>query len=85
MTSNLVVALRPILEPDLEVLARFDTDPAASEPFQWGGYRSPQVRRRRWEEDGLLGGEQSLLGVIVDENVFAGIVSWRKPGPGDHV
>jgi GNAT superfamily N-acetyltransferase len=31
------VRLRPIEETDLELLSRFDTDPAASQPFGWTG------------------------------------------------
>jgi [ribosomal protein S5]-alanine N-acetyltransferase len=46
------VRLRPIEQADLDVLRRLDTDPSASEPFEWTGFRDPQARRRRWEEDG---------------------------------
>jgi hypothetical protein len=49
------VRLRPIEEADLDVLSRLDTDPTASQPFEWTGFGDPQARRRRWEEDGWLG------------------------------
>jgi hypothetical protein len=42
MTDELV-RLRPIEEADLELLSRFDTDPAASQPFEWTGF--PQSPR----------------------------------------
>src|SRR5215212_1861683 len=31
--------LRPIEEADLDLLRRLDTDPAASQPFEWTGFR----------------------------------------------
>jgi ribosomal-protein-alanine N-acetyltransferase len=46
------VRLRPIEEADLDLLSRLDTDPAASQPFEWTGFRDPGARRRRWEQDG---------------------------------
>ncbi len=45
------VRLRPIEEADLDLLSRFDTDPAASQPFEWTGFRDPGARRRRREQD----------------------------------
>jgi hypothetical protein len=36
------VRLRPIEETDLELLSRFDTDPAASQPFGWTGFPDPR-------------------------------------------
>jgi len=71
------VRLRPVEEPDLEALGRIDTDPATSEPFEWRGFRDPRARRRRWEEDGYLGSEDSLLVVALPDDTFAGIVVWR--------
>jgi len=44
-----------------------DTDPAISEPFEWRGFHDPQARRRRWEEDGYLGTEDSLLVVALPD------------------
>ena len=48
------VRLRPIEEADLNLLRRLDTDPAASQPFEWTGFRDPGARRRRWEQDGWI-------------------------------
>jgi [ribosomal protein S5]-alanine N-acetyltransferase len=72
-----LVVLRPVEEADLEALSRLDTDPAVSEPFEWFGFRSPNLRRRRWEEDGLLGADSSFLAVDLGDESLAGIVSWR--------
>ena len=69
--------LRPVEERDLETLGRFDTEPELSEPFEWRGFRDPRARRRRWEQDGYLGADDSMLAVALDDGAFAGIVTWR--------
>jgi [ribosomal protein S5]-alanine N-acetyltransferase len=71
------VRLRPVEERDLDALGRIDTDPAVSEPFEWRGFRDPRARRRRWDEDGYLGSEDSVLVVALPDGTFAGIVVWR--------
>ena len=71
------VRLRPIEEADLDLLSRFDTDPAASEPFEWTGFRDPGARRRRWEQDGWVGRDSTHLAVVLPDGTLAGIVSWR--------
>jgi [ribosomal protein S5]-alanine N-acetyltransferase len=69
--------LRPIEEADLDLLRRFDTDPAASQPFEWTGFRDPGARRRRWEKDGFIGGDSTQLAVVLPDGTLAGIVDWR--------
>jgi RimJ/RimL family protein N-acetyltransferase len=69
--------LRPITEADLDLLSRFDTDPAASQPFEWNGFPDPHARRRRWEKDGFLGGDSAQLAVALPDDTLAGIVGWR--------
>ena len=59
------VRLRPIEETDLELLSRFDTDPAASQPFEWTGFPDTHARRRRWEKDGFIGGDSTQLAVVL--------------------
>jgi RimJ/RimL family protein N-acetyltransferase len=76
------VRLRPIGEADLGPLGRFDTDPAASEPFEWTGFRDPGARRRRWEEDGWLGRDSAHLAVALPDGTLAGIVGWRTVTTG---
>lgn len=71
------VRLRPVEERDLADLGRIDTDPSLSEPFEWRGFRDPGGRRRRWEADGYLGDDPSLLVVALSDGAFAGIVVWR--------
>jgi ribosomal-protein-alanine N-acetyltransferase len=78
------VGLRPVAEPDLELLQRLDTDPVLSGPFEWSGFRDPQARRRRWETDGLLGGAASYLVVSLPDGTFAGTVCWWPPAVGGH-
>ena len=72
------VRLRPIEEADLDILRRFDTDPSSRGPHLSSGFRSPQARRRRWEEDGWLGTDSGQLAVALADGTLAGIVSWRS-------
>jgi RimJ/RimL family protein N-acetyltransferase len=71
------VALRPVSEADLTVLDRILTDPDASGPFQWHGWRDPFRLRRRWTENGLLGDDGGTLMVVRATDVL-GFVAWRK-------
>jgi hypothetical protein len=71
------VRLRPIQEPDLDPLSRFDIDSTASQPFEWTGFPDPHARRRRSERDGFLGGDASQLAVVLPDGALAGIVGWR--------
>ncbi|RPI09045.1 MAG: N-acetyltransferase, partial [Actinobacteria bacterium] len=66
------VRLRPVEELDLDALQRFDVEPAMSEPFQWRGFRDPRSRRRRWEHDGYLGDDDSMLVVADAAGSFMG-------------
>jgi ribosomal-protein-alanine N-acetyltransferase len=77
MARDPEVQLRPVEERDLDALARIDVDRSVSEPFEWHGFRDPRVRRRRWEQDGYLGDDDSLLVVALPDGTFAGIVVWR--------
>jgi RimJ/RimL family protein N-acetyltransferase len=72
------VRLRPIDEADLDTLRRFDIDPSSKGPYLSSGFRSPQARRHRWEEDGWLGHDSALLAVVLPDGTLAGIVSWRS-------
>jgi ribosomal-protein-alanine N-acetyltransferase len=77
MNPDDMVHLRPVEERDLADLARIDTDPAVSEPFEWTGFRDWRPRRQRWERDGYLGADDSLLVVAMADGAFAGIVVWK--------
>jgi Acetyltransferase (GNAT) domain len=72
------VRLRPIEEADLDSLRRFDIDPSSRGPYLSSGFRSPQIRRRRWEEDGWLGGDSGQLAVARPDGTLTGIVAWRS-------
>ena len=72
------VRLRPVREEDLEPMARFSLEPEALGEFEWTGFTDPRARRRRWEEDGLLGDDSSVLAVVLADDAFIGIVSWRN-------
>jgi RimJ/RimL family protein N-acetyltransferase len=77
VTRHADVRLRPVDEQDLALLARIDTEPALTEPFEWRGFRDPKARRRRWEQDSYLGPDDALLIVALPDSTPAGIVSWR--------
>lgn len=47
------------------------------QPYEWHGFRDPNTRRRRWEEDGYLGHPPFILAIDVADGEFAGIVQWR--------
>jgi [ribosomal protein S5]-alanine N-acetyltransferase len=68
------IRLRPVEERDLDLLVRFDIDPALHQPYEWKGYRDPGARRRRWELDGYLGTEDSILVVALPDGTFAGFL-----------
>jgi ribosomal-protein-alanine N-acetyltransferase len=76
VTSHQNVRLRPVEEWDLDLVCRIDTEPALHEPYEWRGFRDPQLRRRRWEKDGYLGTEDSLLIVALPDGTFTGIITW---------
>jgi len=69
--------LRPIEEADLDTMRRLFTEPAMCKPFEWFGFRDPHAFRRRWEADGWIGKDDSMLAVRPPDGGFAGIVSWR--------
>ena len=77
------IELRPLTDTDLDQLLRFFTEEGLAGEFQWFGYRLEHAidLRRRWAQDGLVGGEQSFLAVVTDDNACAGWVSWRPAGP----
>ena len=81
--TDVDVRLRPFYERDLELLTRFAVDPTFSEPFEWGGFRSPEGLRRRWEDDGFLendphyvvvaGPDDDALGWVMYEQAYRGL------------
>jgi RimJ/RimL family protein N-acetyltransferase len=83
--SEVEVQLRPFREADLELLTRLATEPAFSAPFEWFGFRwSPDVLRRRWEEDGFLSKDPHYLAVAEGGGPAIGWVMWRQAPPEGH-
>jgi RimJ/RimL family protein N-acetyltransferase len=74
--------LRPVGHPDLAGVMRIYTDPTVPGEFQWFGFRVAKAREveKRWAEDGLIGGDRSLLAIGLHDGGCAGIVSWRAVG-----
>lgn len=76
VTSHHNVRLRPVEELDVTLLSRFDTEQALSDPFAWRGFRDPQLRRRRWEQDSYLGTDDSIVIVALPGGTFTGFVGF---------
>lgn len=75
--------LRPVREPDLDYLDRMFADPDAIGVFNWGGFTSTGVWRRRFSENQLLADDKSVLMVELDGETI-GFVSWVKTQTGQH-
>jgi RimJ/RimL family protein N-acetyltransferase len=76
------IALRAFQADDLPFLDRLGTDPAVLGPFLWPGFTDARARRRRWELDGYLGAETSMLAAVLPDGTVAGLVSWRVHNRG---
>lgn len=73
--------LRPVTWGDLEILYQLTNDPAATGDFEWYGWHDPHHRRRRWEENGLLGDDGGTLMLARGDDVL-GFVQWNKHRTG---
>jgi RimJ/RimL family protein N-acetyltransferase len=71
------VTLRPVSEEDLSVLQKLTHDPEMTGEFEWTGWSDPQVWRRGWEENGLIGPDGGTLMVVRGEERL-GLVNWRR-------
>jgi hypothetical protein len=74
------VRLRPVQEPDLGFLCRFDIEPGLIGP-NWYGFRDAGRQRRRFQADGWLGDEDGKVVVTVGDEVVA-FMSWIPSGHG---
>jgi RimJ/RimL family protein N-acetyltransferase len=77
------IRLRPVTEPDLDRLEEMFADPETIGEFNWTGFGNPVKWRRLWQENGLIGGERTVLMIDLG-GVELGFVSWW-PGTRGHV
>jgi [ribosomal protein S5]-alanine N-acetyltransferase len=71
------VRLRAFTEADLPFLDRLVTDPRALGYWEYGEIVSPKTRRKRFEENGLVGTESTTLAVELADGTVGGLVSFR--------
>jgi len=76
------VRLRPVREDDLQVIEGMFNDPDGIGVFNWHGFTDTRYWRRRFEENGLLGGDRYALMVETPAGERAGFVSWRPAYAG---
>jgi RimJ/RimL family protein N-acetyltransferase len=76
------VRLRPVRQDDLEVLEGMFSDPDRIGVFNWHGFSDTRYWRRRFEKNGLLGGDRCALMVETAAGERAGFVSWRPVNAG---
>ncbi|MGW7351579.1 GNAT family N-acetyltransferase [Streptomyces sp. NPDC054784] len=73
------VRLRPLLEPDLDLLEHLHGGPDESGEFGFFGFRNPGSLRRQWADPGFLGAEGGRLAVAAyDDGRFLGEVQWHQ-------
>lgn len=75
--SNDRAALHPVREEDLAVLDRFLLEPEMTGPFDWLGWIDPDLWRRQWAQNRLLGDDGGKLMVVVGADPV-GFVGWQK-------
>jgi RimJ/RimL family protein N-acetyltransferase len=71
------VRLRPVGEDDLPVLERLTLDPESTGEFAQFGWFDPQLWRRGWAENQLIGPDGGTL-MVVDDDERLGLVNWRR-------
>lgn len=82
MTEGL--RLRPVTEPDLDVLDEMFADPAGIGEFNWGGFTDTGSWRRRFAENRLVAHDKSVL-MVDDGSTTIGFVSWDRVQTGHTV
>lgn len=76
------IRLRPVAEDDLGALEEMFADPEAIGVFNWDGWHDPFHWRRRYQQNGLLGGDRWMLMVETLAGERAGFVSWHPAHAG---
>lgn len=69
--------LRAFTEADLPFLDRMSTDPDALGYFEYGEIVEARARRKRFDKDGLVSAESTVLAIELDDGTVAGMVSFR--------
>jgi RimJ/RimL family protein N-acetyltransferase len=81
-----IVRIRPILEPELDLVASLNRDPDVAGPYAFFGYRDPGGLRRDFAETGLLAEDRGSLAVALGEpgepGEFLGGVGWHRVTTG---
>ncbi|MCT2585256.1 GNAT family N-acetyltransferase [Actinophytocola gossypii] len=75
--------LRPVTEPDLDLLRDMAEDPESIGVFNWGGFTDDAVWRRRWADNRLIENDRTMLMVASGDETL-GFVSWNKISTGQH-
>ena len=81
------VLLRPFREQEMSFVDRLGSDPSLTGRYVWAGFRDPQARRRRWEQDGLVAASSTALAVTSADpepgtDTLLGIASWEAKDRG---
>jgi RimJ/RimL family protein N-acetyltransferase len=71
------VTLRPVGEDDLPIMEKLTWDPAVASEFAQFGWFDPQLWRRGWEANRLLGEDGGVL-MVVRGDERLGFVNWRR-------
>jgi ribosomal-protein-alanine N-acetyltransferase len=68
--------LRPVVEDDLAMLARFAVEPDLV-GLDWNGFRDAAAPTRRFAIDGYLSANDGQLMIEIDSGEAVGFVDWR--------
>jgi RimJ/RimL family protein N-acetyltransferase len=81
-----LVQLRPVIEADLDLLERLNTDPGEASEYGFFGYQDHGRLRRSFAENGFISPDGGTLAVTLGDAGEAGgligEVSWRKAQTG---
>jgi RimJ/RimL family protein N-acetyltransferase len=71
------VSLRPVGEDDLPMVEKLTWDPETAGEYAQFGWFNPQLWRRAWAENGLIGEDGGMLIVVLGDERL-GLVNWRR-------
>lgn len=76
------VELRPFTDDDLPFLDRWGADPTAVGPFEWMGFIDPRKRRHRYEKDGFVSADSTVLAVSLADGTPTGTIGFYPRSRG---